>query len=180
MLLELIERAKNNDNDAMLELINRFDRVIRKYARLLKYEDAYEDVVMEFIAFIRKFQIENIKKKHDGAIVNYVCTTLRNTYIELSKRHSAINSHEMPISDLSDEQKYMVENSIVEAPNERIDLIAYLSDNILTAYQQRIILLHFYHRLSIEEIAHREGVSRQNVNKAKKAALDKLRKSDVL
>ena len=60
MLLELIERAKNNDNDAMLELINRFDRVIRKYARLLKYEDAYEDVVMEFIAFIRKFQIENV------------------------------------------------------------------------------------------------------------------------
>lgn len=60
MLLELIERAKNHDNDAMLELINRFDRVIRKYARILKYEDAYEDVVMEFIAFIRKFQIGNI------------------------------------------------------------------------------------------------------------------------
>ena len=55
MLLDTIRYAKNGSSEAMLELINRFDRVIRKYARLLKYEDAYEDIVVEFIAFIHKF-----------------------------------------------------------------------------------------------------------------------------
>lgn len=179
MLLEIIERAKNNDNDAMLEVIGRFDRTIRKYARLLKYEDAYEDIVVEFIAFIHKFQIDKITQRNDGAIVNYICTVLRNKYIELSKRHSAINSHEISISDLSDEQKYIVENTMVEPSNDLLDLMTYLSGSMLTTYQQRIILLHFYHGLSIAEIAQRESVSRQNINKAKKAALDKLRKSEV-
>lgn len=180
MLLDTIKHAKNDNNEAMLELINRFDRVIRKYARLLKYEDAYEDIVVEFIDFIHKFPIDNIIQKHDGAIVNYICTVLRNKYIELSKHHSVISSHEIPINDLSDEQKYIIENSMVEPPNELHDLMAYLSDNTLTAYQQRIIFLHFYHGLSIAEIAQREGVSRQNINKAKKNALDKLRKSKAI
>ncbi|MGJ0683435.1 RNA polymerase sigma factor [Flavonifractor plautii] len=180
MLLDTIRYAKNGSSEAMLELINRFDRVIRKYARLLKYEDAYEDIVVEFIAFIHKFPIDSIIQKHDGAIVNYICTALRNKYIELSKYHSAISSHEIPINDLSDEQKYIIDNSMVEPPNELIDLMAYLSDNTLTAYQQRIIFLHFYHGLSIAEIAQREGVSRQNINKAKRSALDKLRKSNSI
>lgn len=75
---------------------------------------------------------------------------------------------------------YIIDNSMVEPPNELIDLMAYLSDNTLTAYQQRIIFLHFYHGLSIAEIAQREGVSRQNINKAKRSALDKLRKSNSI
>lgn len=179
MLLEIIERAKNNDNDAILEIINRFDCVIQKYARILKYEDAYEDVVTEFIAFIRKFPVDNIANKCDGAIVNYICTGLRNQYIKLSKCRSVINSHEIPIDDLSVEQKNAVENSMVEPPNELFDLMTYLSDNMLTAYQQRIILLHFYYGLSIAEIAKYDGVSRQSINKTKKTALDKLRQSGV-
>lgn len=63
MLLDTIRYAKNGNSEAMLELIKRFDRVIRKYARLLKYEDAYEDIVVEFIAFIHKFPIDSIIQK---------------------------------------------------------------------------------------------------------------------
>ena len=49
-----------------------------------------------------------------------------------------------------------------------------------SARRRRSIFLHFYHGLSIAEIAQREGVSRQNINKAKKNALDKLRKSKAI
>lgn len=177
MLLDTIKCAKLQDHDAMMEIIERFDRLLRKYARLLRYEDAYEDLVVELIDFIQKFQPDHLTQKNDGAIVNYMCTAIYNKYIALSKRQSAIRTLEVPVGDLSEEQQHMVERSMTAPANELLDLTAYLSDKILTPQQQKIIMLHYYEQLPIAEIAAGQGVSRQNVNKAKRTALAKLKKA---
>ena len=162
MLLDTIKCAKLQDHDAMMEIIERFDRLLRKYARLLRYEDAYEDLVVELIDFIQKFQPDHLTQ---------------NKYIALSKRQSAIRTLEVPVGDLSEEQQHMVERSMTAPANELLDLTAYLSDKILTPQQQKIIMLHYYEQLPIAEIAAGQGVSRQNVNKAKRTALAKLKKA---
>lgn len=48
-MYDLVVRAEDNDNDAMLELIGRFRPLMLKYAKKLNYDDAYEDMVFEFI-----------------------------------------------------------------------------------------------------------------------------------
>lgn len=43
MLCDLICNAQKGDKEAVLELIQKFSPLFRKYARKLNYEDAYED-----------------------------------------------------------------------------------------------------------------------------------------
>lgn len=179
MLLDIIERAKANDSDAMVDIIDRFAPILRKYARLLRYEDAYEDLVVELIDFIQKFQPDKLIIKNDGAIVNYIGITLHNKYISLAKRHSMASTLEVTESDLTDAQKHVVENTMTAPANEFLDVTAYLSGRILTPRQERVIMLHYYDGYSISQIAKQDGVSRQNVNKIKKSALDKLRDAMV-
>lgn len=176
MLLYVIKKARDGDHESMMELITRFSPLIRKYARILNYEDAYEDLLVEFIDFIYTFKVDNIKEKNDGVLVNYICKVLRNKYIKLSKYKSTLYAAEVHIDDLPDSQKFMVENSMVEPPNELLSLKELLPNNLLTKYQQRVILLHYYYGVPISLIAKQEGVTRQNVNKAKNAALRKLKK----
>lgn len=40
MLIDLIRSAQKDDEHAMLQLINRFDKLFQKYGRKLRYEDA--------------------------------------------------------------------------------------------------------------------------------------------
>lgn len=179
MLLDMIERAKANDGDAMVDIIERFSPMLRKYARLLQYEDAYEDLVVELIEFIQKFQPDKLMIKNDGAIVNYIGITFRNKYLFLAKRHSTASTLEVTESDLTDAQKHVVENTTTAPANERLDVTAYLSKRILTPRQERVIMRHYYEGYSISQIAKQDGVSRQNINRIKKSALDKLRETIV-
>lgn len=55
MLKDLIEKLPNTD--ACLELIETFDKLLRKYARLLRFEDAYEELRLFFIELILQLQI---------------------------------------------------------------------------------------------------------------------------
>ena len=46
MLYNVVEKAKNGDKDAMMELISKFGSLLHKYANKLEYEDAYQDYVL--------------------------------------------------------------------------------------------------------------------------------------
>jgi DNA-directed RNA polymerase specialized sigma subunit len=53
MICRLLARAQQGDDEAMLELINRFQPLLKKYAKKLRYDDAYEDCLLFFIELVK-------------------------------------------------------------------------------------------------------------------------------
>lgn len=49
MLFNSIQSAQNGDQNEMLYLISRFQSVICKYGRKLAYEDANDDLLVDFV-----------------------------------------------------------------------------------------------------------------------------------
>ena len=65
MLCELVNKAQIGDENAMIELIARFDPLLKKYASKLNYEDAYEDALLFFIELIKRLRLDTLKDGGD-------------------------------------------------------------------------------------------------------------------
>ena len=80
MLCDLIYNAQKGDKEAMLELIQKFSPLFRKYARKLNYEDAYEDIILFYMEMIRSVNLERIVSLEDGAVISYINVSIINYY----------------------------------------------------------------------------------------------------
>lgn len=171
MISHLISRLP--EEDACIELLNRFNKLLKKYSRLLNYEDAYEDLRLFFIELVTKLKDSKILHKGDGYLVNYINASVKHHYIALSKgnRNSPIL-----LSEISDEQKHYLEYATVQELESK--LTDYFPCNEALSERERLILImHFVQGYSISEIAACLGVSRQAVNQAKVAAINKIKRA---
>ncbi len=66
MTIELISKSQSGDEDATLILIEKFKPLLKKYAYKLSYEDAYNDLLVDFIELIHNIQIYYIYNKDEG------------------------------------------------------------------------------------------------------------------
>lgn len=173
MLAEMIREAQNGNEQCMLEMIDKFKRLLSRYARLLRYEDAINDMTLELILLLKQMNIFIFIGKGDGAVVNYIGQAVSHIYIKLSKRH-AHRSMEVLLEDLSEEQRYCVKGAMAVPDSELLDFMARLPDGVLTAAERDILIQEFYWGLSSAEIAHMRSVSSQSVNQTKNTALKKL------
>ncbi len=172
MLKDLIEKLPNND--ACLELIEMFDKLLRKYARLLSYEDSYEEMRLFFIELIFQLKNKKICTDNDGYIVSYISKAVRNQYIALSKGHRM--KREISFSDISEAQLIYVEQQT--STEDRYDISDYFPQKNPLSNRETIILKAiFMKECSVEKIAQELGISRQAVNQAKNRALEKIRNS---
>ena len=175
MLVEIIMGAQNGNEQCMLEMIRRFKRLLSRYARLLGYEDAINDLTLEFIILLKQMDLSIFVNKGDGAVVNYIRQAIKHIYIKLSKRHALSQSREIQMEDLSEKQRYCIECIITEPDSELLNFMSLLPNDILTSVEQDILIQEFYWNLSSAEIAKMRSVSRQSINQAKNRALKKLR-----
>ena len=106
MLAELISAL--TDEHAYLKLLSKYKKLLMKYARMLNYEDSYEDLQVFFLALVSKMSDNPVLTKGDGAIVNYIVSSIKHQYIALSKRNT--HKSELLFSELSDAQLAFVEN----------------------------------------------------------------------
>ncbi len=53
MLAETICKAQKGDEKSTLELLTLFNRLMTRYAYLLEYEDAINDLTLDFIALLK-------------------------------------------------------------------------------------------------------------------------------
>ena len=88
MLLDDILKAQSGNEDVTLLLVNQFNPLLKKYARKLNYEDAYNDLVVEFLNLIKDIDVSNLSIKCDGSIVSYISKSVYNCYIHKSKSNS--------------------------------------------------------------------------------------------
>ena len=173
MLYELICRAQNGDKEAMQELVDRFTPLMKKEAKRLAYEDAYEEIRLFFIELIDSIKIETIKLKEDGGITSYINVSIINFYNKETMKNDR-RKKEIVVSALSTEQEYYVEKKL--SKEDKINLFIELNmEEKLTPNEYRIIYLVFIEGYSAAEIARSMNRTRQAVNQLKKRALKKIK-----
>ena len=86
MLYNVVEKAKNGDNDAMMQLIRKFGSLLHKYANKLEYEDAYQDYVLYFIELVKSGSLEKLKDKNDGLSFHISISAYKTTIKRKSKQ----------------------------------------------------------------------------------------------
>lgn len=108
MTADLIAQSQTGSNDATLVLIEKFNPLLRKYAYKLFYDDAYSDLLVDFIELLHNIQLDHLRDISEGSLVPYICTSVRSSYI---KRSIAINKlHNLMLySDLNDDKLYCIE-----------------------------------------------------------------------
>lgn len=162
------------DESAALQLLGIFEKLLKKYARLLGTEDAYEELRLFFFELLDGLKGKNIRTDSDGYIVNYISKSVKHRYIALSK--AGKKRRESPFSDISEEQMSFIEQLAASEGSDDISAFFPTNDK-LSDREQTILRLFFVDNYSIEEIARQLGVSRQAANQAKNRALDKIRRA---
>ena len=110
MIDGLIAQSQAGNSDATLMLIEKFNPLLRKYAYKLYYDDAYDDLLADFIELLHNLKLDCVRDKSEGSLVSYIYKSIYSSYIKkliaLKKLHNCI-----PESNLSDQELYYVESS---------------------------------------------------------------------
>jgi len=81
MLVETICKAQKGDEKSVLEMIAQFECLLTRYAHLLKYEDALNDLTLDFIVLLKQVNTSIFAGKSDGVVVNYIAQTIKHSYM---------------------------------------------------------------------------------------------------
>lgn len=173
MVCSLLEKAQQGDQAAMLELINRFQPLLKKYARKLGYDDAYEDCLLFFIELVTFIDLKKLNDRNDQAVVAYIKVSVKHFYDKRIRKVIEEN-REIAFSDLSKEQKYYVESKTAK-PDEKDIFMEFGIDKRLSSKEKRILDLVYIKGYTTTELARRLLKSKQTVNQLKKRALGKLK-----
>ncbi|MBQ6887145.1 MAG: sigma-70 family RNA polymerase sigma factor [Lachnospiraceae bacterium] len=174
MLCDLVEKAQKSDDAAMMELIDKFSLLFKKYAKKLNYEDAYEDIMLYFIELVKTFNLNKLSCQKDEVIVSYINVSIRNFY---NKKVQKVieGKREILFSDLSEEQAYYAEMQTAKEDVEDI-FIKFGMENLLNENECWVIYLIYSEGYTTADIARLTNKSRQAVNQLKHRALDKMKK----
>lgn len=171
-LYDLILRCQDNDNDGFGELISMFQPLLRKYAFLLNYTDAYDDVYDCFIDCIYKIPLQKLKtSENDAVVLAYIKTSMKNAYIALSRRNGKFKS-QISLEDLEiqKEQHCFLQTDFDE------HILKDELKQLLSPREAMLIEAEIFNGYSDSEIAKSLGISRQAVNKQYRKAVEKVKK----
>lgn len=173
-LFDLFLNAYNGNSFAQLQIVQRFQPLLKKYAALLKYEDAYSDLQLYPLELLHSGKLTKLQRKDDGTLVKYTLvkyieSSIRHQYISLNSRKNAVDSSVIAsIDEIDFDQMSLSSND--EYPKLLIsDLHSVLQPSELTLLSQFV-----FKGMSIADIAEKSGVSRQAINRKKLSILKKL------
>lgn len=172
---DLIRRSQTGDGNATLALVQKFNPLLKKYAKELSYEDALNDLTLDFLELLHNINLDRIRIREEKGIVAYVSSAVHSYYI---KRLSTVIEQQniRTFSELSEDEQHYVEsisgsdNSFAES--EFRSILA-----TLTILESQVITSLYYAGYTVTETAEKQKVSRQAVNKTKIRAIKKLRTS---
>ena len=174
MIINDIIKYQNGDGDSTLKLIEKFNPLLKKYAYKLCYEDAYNDLLIDFIELLHNIQIDRIYNKSEGGMVSYICTSVHSSYVKRLREIKQLQNF-LLYSDLSDSELYYIEvlsSTCDTYPNLDFDSL----QKLLTNSEITVIKMIYYIGYTVAETAAFCGVSRQAVNQMRSRALKKLKR----
>lgn len=166
-ILEIAEKAKFGDEGALVEIIDKFRPIIKKYSRKLKYETAETDLVIELIKIVRNMPINSMNLNEEREIISYIAASIKYQYYRLY-RQNALSSYQLPLND------YILFNCQQVDIDSKI-FINQLVDKLSTK-EKFIINSIFFYGYKEAELAKMLKITRQAINKIKNSALRKLLK----
>lgn len=169
---KLIIKAQNGDSASVVDLVQRFQPLMRKYSAMLNYEDAFYELQFVFIKAILKTPDVIGKFPNAYATIAYLHKCIVSEYMRL-QRNLQKKRNEVNLTQLTDTQLTDFENSL-RYEDDYSDIEFGFIRNRLTEKEFEVIYRHYYLCQSIASIADHFSVARQNINKTKKRALDKL------
>lgn len=173
MTADLITQSHSGNADATIALINKFNPLIKKYAYQLHEDDAYDDLLVDFIQLIHNIDLDKIHNRCDGCLVSYISRAMRCAFIKESKQRKSLQDIVLD-SELEDDQIYHIESLL----SQRDSYFQYELpgiESVLTKREASVIRMIYINGYSACEAAQRLGTSRQAVNQMKNRALKKLK-----
>lgn len=166
-LIDIIIEYQSGNNDIILDILEKFKFNIKKLSSKLNYDCAETDLIICIIELIKKLDLNKLKNKSDGAIVNYINISLKNKVASIYK--SKINSDNITVefNDDIDSSSRCFDIDEIELKS----LFGCLSKN-----QNKIMIKKYIHKSTDIEIASELGISRQSVYINNKKSIEKLKK----
>ncbi len=166
LLFNLIEKSKNDDKEALLEIIYNFKPTIKKFSNQLSYDGAETDLIISLIELVKEINLNKLNMKNDGIMVNLIYNSLKNKTIDLFRKNILRNKVEygIDLDMIEDESKKDME----------VNIFIHDALNILSSLQRDIVIEKYFKGYSDSEIANRFNISRQAVNRLKNRALENL------
>lgn len=124
------------NEDAILEMLRRFAKLLNKYARLLNYEDAYNDLMVFFLESLLSDNMKKLIGKPDAVIVHYIAKTIKNEYIRLSK---SVKTKWILYSDLGEKEQFVVESLLGYHQPEPLSWT--IESDLLTSWEKNVYIL---------------------------------------
>lgn len=174
-LKDLICAAKNDNQLAMLEIIDMFKPAIQKYTRLMKYsEDAHSDIVLTLIELIHAIDLDKLTCQNDYALINYISKTLYHKYIYISRLNRALSQVETQYDSEQEIERTMYDPSGSHFTSD-VAILDLLNRELTQRESYCILEIVLRGRLATE-VAAELGVTKQAINQCKKRSLEKLKK----
>lgn len=169
-----IRRAKAGEEDAQLYLIGKFMPLIKKYSYKLNYkdyEDAKSELTLKLLELISTFPLDRMQSQTDGALVNYISSSIYHAYLSLQRVQFAQTSGLLSLDQMTEEQLHHRKDLRTEPPP---DPDWQISEG-LTGREAHVLTMVYSYGYTSAEIATRMGTSKQNINQIKLRALRKLK-----
>nr|WP_312578107.1 sigma-70 family RNA polymerase sigma factor [Sedimentibacter sp.] len=165
-LYETFKKAQNGSEEHVIELYNKFLPLIKGYGIKLNYEEAESDLTIFLLEYIKKFDLNKLKNRSDGEIVNYIKIIFKNKYIDVLRQ---LMNKKIEITLL--ETEFISNDCYKKLEEEYIfSLIKNLSD-----IQRKIIVGRYFHGYSDDNLSKFFKISRQAVYKHRKKALELMK-----
>jgi RNA polymerase sigma factor (sigma-70 family) len=158
---------QKGNKDSFIEILNKFQFTIKKFAKKLNYEDAELDLTLYLLELTNSINLDNFKIKSDGALIKYI-------YLSLKNKSTKLYKSDLKIKNESIELDYKVFSQNAYIQHNDVELVSFL--NCLNNIQKKIIINKYINNLTDTEIASKLGISRQSVHNNKLKSLNKLKK----
>lgn len=172
-LYEVIKKGQKKDLDCIEIICEKFSPLIRKYARKLNYEDAYNDLQLHLIECIYKMPLESGKfSLSEAYILSYIKKTIYYEYINLSVKRKNYDFNNV----FYDNYDYTVNKKLYSNESYLMQDKLFLLDikKILNDREYVFFILKFIKKNKDREIAILYGISRQAVSVSIKNIRKKL------
>lgn len=174
MIIDQIIRAQQGDAEAMEQLVTKFEPLLKKYSRKLFWEDALSDLTLAFLELIHGLQVEQLRCREDGALVNYLARSIYNAYLALLRDFFHQPKEVASLDDATEALKYAVLS--YEEPLEAQRFFDLLDGCPSLTEKERFVLTQIYYGgHTAVEVAKAWSTSKQNINQIKQRGLKKLR-----
>ena len=125
-LEDLIKKAKNYDDVAMLEIVDMFQPVVRKYSRMMNHdEDIASELVLALIELVHNIRLDKLDAPNDYVLISYIGRSLYHKYIYVSQKRCAVVNCEASYEDDAELERASYDPTIPKFSND-IEMMDFL------------------------------------------------------